>query len=567
MQTTSATWKSLWASGAALECRATINSVAYTDVAPVIRRGAMQSGLRLGNAVSASCSLQLRTTNAIPKSAAVVVEIRLNDGTTASEWLPAGTFYISRRTRDPLTGLLGLECYDALLKANAIWEPSAGTWPRTMAAVATELAAILGVSIDSRTVIGTGAEYMIYEPQAGLTIRDVLGIIAQGNGGNWVMTPDNKLRLVALADAADAASATGDVLDVTAVLSAIYTGDAVTVTGVRNTIDGITTLTGDETGAVVDTTLTATLAVELANNLIGLEYRAFTLSQAVYDPAAEIGDYVRYGNIASVICIESITLGPAVRGSIGAPDPGELTDEYPYIGASARALTLAKAYAQEVVGEFDDTLTQEEIFNRLTDNGAAQGMLLVNGQLYVNASYINTGTLSADRIRGGTLVLGGNAGQYGSIEVYDAANAMIGTWGYNSLRVLGQRGISVGRTATGQLHSEINKDYFRLELADEDVDSIVAEITTLLDASTGTRICRISSGNGENESSERIELRSKAVRIAPHGSAQAIGVSIEGNLAISGSLSIGNRTGVSGSFTTADGKAVTVNNGIITGIA
>ena len=566
MQTTSATWKSLWAAGAALECRATINSVVYTDVAPVIRRGAMQSGLRLGNAVSASCSLSLRTTNAIPKSAAVVVEMRLNDGTTASEWLPAGTFYISRRTRDPLTGLLGLECYDALLKANAIWEPSAGTWPRTMTAVATELAAILGVSIDSRTVIGTGAEYMIYEPQSEITIRDVLGIIAQGNGGSWVMTPDNKLRLVALADAADAASAT-DALDVTAVLSAVYTGDAVTVTGVRNTIDGITTLTGDETGAVVDTTLPATLAAELAGNLIGLTYEAFTLSQAVYDPAAEIGDYVRYGNIASVICIESITLGPAVRGSIGAPDPGELTDEYPYIGASARALTLAKAYAQEVVGEFDDTLTQQEIFNRLTDNGAAQGMLLVNGQLYVNASYINTGTLSADRISGGTLVLGGNQGQYGKIEVYDATNARIGEWGSKSLQVLGDWGISVGRLVVGQCHAVIEKDAFKIELAEEGYDAIVAQVKTLLDTSTGTRICRISAGHGENESSDRIELRSKTVYIAPTGSTPSINVSIEGNLDIRGSLSSHNRTGVTGSFTTADGKAVTVNNGIITGIA
>ena len=44
-------------------------------------------------------------------------------------------------------------------------------------------------------------------------------------------------------------------------------------------------------------------------------------------------------------------------------------------------------------------------------------------------------------------------------------------------------------------------------------------------------------------------------------------MSIEGNLAISNSISINNHTGVSGSFTTANGKTVTVTNGIITGIA
>lgn len=43
-------------------------------------------------------------------------------------------------------------------------------------------------------------------------------------------------------------------------------------------------------------------------------------------------------------------------------------------------------------------LTQEEIFNILTNNGQLQGIYMQNGQLYINASYIMTGILSANRI-------------------------------------------------------------------------------------------------------------------------------------------------------------------------
>lgn len=43
---------------------------------------------------------------------------------------------------------------------------------------------------------------------------------------------------------------------------------------------------------------------------------------------------------------------------------------------------------------YDDTLTQQKIFNRLTRNGLVQGIYLEGGQLYVNASYIATGILA-----------------------------------------------------------------------------------------------------------------------------------------------------------------------------
>ena len=46
------------------------------------------------------------------------------------------------------------------------------------------------------------------------------------------------------------------------------------------------------------------------------------------------------------------------------------------------------------VQNLDKNLTQTEIFNRLTDNGATQGIYIKNNKLYINATYIKDGTMS-----------------------------------------------------------------------------------------------------------------------------------------------------------------------------
>ena len=65
--------------------------------------------------------------------------------------------------------------------------------------------------------------------------------------------------------------------------------------------------------------------------------------------------------------------------------------------AAKAAWNKAQA-AQNAVSALDNSLTQQEIFNRLTDNGAAQGMVLYNGQLYVNASYLKSGTIDGNLV-------------------------------------------------------------------------------------------------------------------------------------------------------------------------
>lgn len=58
---------------------------------------------------------------------------------------------------------------------------------------------------------------------------------------------------------------------------------------------------------------------------------------------------------------------------------------------------IEQKQAQDKVDALDDSLTQRDVFNRLTNNGATQGIYLSGGLLYINATYIETGTIS-DRL-------------------------------------------------------------------------------------------------------------------------------------------------------------------------
>ncbi len=54
----------------------------------------------------------------------------------------------------------------------------------------------------------------------------------------------------------------------------------------------------------------------------------------------------------------------------------------------------AADYANGILSSYDEQLTQKAIFDRLTNGGADQGLYMSNNRVYVNATYIATGTLA-----------------------------------------------------------------------------------------------------------------------------------------------------------------------------
>ena len=613
MQATSETWRSLWAAGARLEARASVNGTALDLKSdPVITRGLTQDGLSVGNAVSAMCRLSVSTQADIPKAAAILVQMRLTNGATSSEWLPAGTFYISRRQKDPVTGVLALECYDALLKANAEMSVDGMPWttgdgdfvaadggdviwfggvvyPRPMTDVLRDIAALMGVELDSRTQINTGAAFQVPTPLEGSTLRDVLGFIAAAHGGNWVITPENKLRLVPVASASDAASAAQDAVDVAAILARMDTSPPGTVTGIRYQSDDGAVVVGDETGIVVEANVGAALASELYDALAGTAYQPFSLSGAVYDPAVELGDYVRAGangEIASVLFGETATLGALFTGAISAPQPSETADEYPYIGgASSKALSEARAYAREAVGTLDESLDQESVFSRLTNNGAAQGIYMEDGQLYINMSYA----------RSGTLILGGLNNRNGLLEIRDARDQQIGKWDKDGISL--SKGdidldstslIKIGFNAAGTDYASFSSGGMVIQLRSSSTvrtgDIMFHNHPNYPEATFGALMLEygdidfgkwqlslapgyLKASYAESTSGEiklLFDLGSLTVTNTFTGHSFTFDTTT-GALSVTGAVSSG--SGASGTFTTADNKTVTVVNGIITGIS
>ena len=97
------------------------------------------------------------------------------------------------------------------------------------------------------------------------------------------------------------------------------------------------------------------------------------------------------------------------------------------------------------VEALDNALTQLEIFNRLTNNGAAQGLFLKDRKLYLNFSYA----------QGGTLKLGGVNNGNGQAEVYDSSGNKIGSWNKDGFNL--QKGSIYGT----QIHLESQNDYIQ----------------------------------------------------------------------------------------------------------
>lgn len=57
--------------------------------------------------------------------------------------------------------------------------------------------------------------------------------------------------------------------------------------------------------------------------------------------------------------------------------------------------------ASGAVSDYDNLLNQTKVFNKLTNNGEEQAIYMQDRKLYINASYIQAGTISADRLAAG----------------------------------------------------------------------------------------------------------------------------------------------------------------------
>lgn len=151
----------------------------------------------IGNCVSATLELTIIPESRVDRLAPIAVSTRLVtfDGAESTTWRPAGTFYADTRNEAQGGEEKTFTAFDAMLKADIPYLENAqvASWPAADTAVAADIAALMGITVDSRTVL---AGYEVPLPEQDWTAREVLGWIGAANCGNWIVTDDNKLYLV-----------------------------------------------------------------------------------------------------------------------------------------------------------------------------------------------------------------------------------------------------------------------------------------------------------------------------------------------------------------------------------
>ena len=204
MQAVSSLWKQIFAEpGHLTEVRAVIGGVTY-NIDKIFsitqtRNIFSSNNPMIGCCCSSVLDIEIIPTSPVPRMAPIVVTTRLKsaDGTQHSEWIDAGTYYVDTRSkeRDGLT--MHFTAYDSMLKADQpyLQNSAIDEWPCDETDVVDEIAALMGVTVDERTVL---AGYDVDYPAQDWTMREVLGWIAAANCGNWIITPQNELYLVPL---------------------------------------------------------------------------------------------------------------------------------------------------------------------------------------------------------------------------------------------------------------------------------------------------------------------------------------------------------------------------------
>lgn len=179
--------------------------------------------------------------------------------------------------------------------------------------------------------------------------------------------------------------------------------DDVEITGVQYTnLENYTVLAGrpeytiDMTGNYLMAGNVTQILTTVNNALNGFTYRPFsaTIINAPYLwPMDKITFTDKDGNDHTCV-LTNVNFG--INGAMSIEGKGESVQ-----AASRDALSgmtkeqgVLVEQAREATQQLDNSLTQTEIFNRLTDNGAEQGIYLKDGRIYINGTYMQIGTIT-----------------------------------------------------------------------------------------------------------------------------------------------------------------------------
>lgn len=358
-------------------------------------------GFTIGSCPSGYFEFTVRDQNAyIPKNSEVRFEIKISGERGDTEWFPFGTYFIDNRAHGKST--ITFQCYDRMLLAEQnFWDAYIKVTGDTsakalrpemkMSRAVDIICKALGTTLDSRSQIFNDATIRV---EADYTCREVLKAIAISNAGNFLMTDEDKLRLLVLAnDSGGSIESRNDFLVLTmsdspqvlAVNPSNFSGDEngyLEIVGIK---DGLSSLeypikasafeyydsvqlqnlvmvfeegssatdeedeekgvnyylSGKEDGVpsleVTNVFATQQICDSVFEKIKGFEYRGFNANTVIMDPAIEIGDPIVLSN--TFINVINCSWYGALASDLESPLSGNTTSEFPYKTSEARTFS------------------------------------------------------------------------------------------------------------------------------------------------------------------------------------------------------------------------------------
>lgn len=358
-------------------------------------------GFTIGSCPSGYFEFTARDQNAyIPKNSEVRFEIKISGERGDTEWFPFGTYFIDNRAHGKST--ITFQCYDRMLLAEqSFWDAYIKVTKDTsakalrpemkMSRAVDIICEALGTTLDPRSQIFNDTTIKV---EADYTCREVLKAIAISNAGNFLMTDEDKLRLLVLVnDSGGSIESRNDFLVLTmsdspqvlAVNPSNFSGDEngyLEIVGIK---DGLSSLeypikassfeyydsvqlqnlvmvfeegssatdegdeeegvnyylSGKEDGVpsleVTNVFATQQICDSVFEKIKGFEYRGFNANTVIMDPAIEIGDPVVLSN--TFINVINCSWYGTLASDLESPLSGNTTSEFPYKTSEARTFS------------------------------------------------------------------------------------------------------------------------------------------------------------------------------------------------------------------------------------
>lgn len=432
--------------------------------------------LEIGTAISAEMTLKLNNADGRFDAVAfegseLFVEVGVADWSQANPtvtYVPCGFFTPDQQPRKlttiSISALDRMTRFDAVLvdktpwteengniivdeSGNVICFESAFTFPCTIANLVSQVCDMCYVPCTQTLSSLPNYNYQVTEfpkVQQKVTLRNIIQWCAGIMGTNAWIDWEGKLRFSWYGES------TGNVYTAENRYSSDLAENDVRITGIVYTntqnvtvISGTTAYALDMTGNYLVSGGMALILPNVKNAVVGFTYRPFdaTVNPAPYLWPMDMVTFTDKENANHTCAVTNVNFGLNGATHIAGKGASERTNSY----ANGSGMTTEQAFllesaieaaASEAEQVIDDELTQEALFNRLTDNHQNQGIYLTqDGNIYVDATYIMAGYMKFNRLKGDTLTLGGLNNVDGELTIKDASGNTIGGWNKDGISI------------------------------------------------------------------------------------------------------------------------------------